>query len=329
MTTRTLTGLAAIGMMGWLVAAHAVAEPAGRTTAGASATQTTAQSGGSPKSPGLAGGIETPGDATGTAKGARQGVPANEAAAGGGAASWPRESVEADVATRSVAITPTFSGSQVVIFGAVENSRQTSAEAGFYDVVVVIEGTGEPATVRSKSRVAGIWVNTRSLKFDSVPGYYAIAATRPLDEIADRSILLQNGIGFEHVTMVPAAEDASHLSADAIDKFRQAVIELKRRKNLYFEQDYGVTFIGKSLFRSAITLPGNVPVGPLEARVFLLRDGQMLASFTARVTLQREGIERALYDFAHRQPVLYGLSAIMVAVAAGLAASFLFSRSRA
>lgn len=241
---------------------------------------------------------------------------------------WPNESVEADVATRSVAITPGFAGSQVVVFGTVENSRQESAEAGLYDVVVVIEGTAEPATVRKKSRVAGIWVNTRSLKFDSVPGYYAIAATRPLDEIADRSILLQNGIGFEHVQMIPAAREASHLSADAIQRFRAAVIELKRQKNLYFEQDYGVTFIGKSLFRSTITLPGNVPVGLLKAHVFLLRDGKMLASFNTRVALERAGLERALYDMAHQRPVAYGLAAILVAVAAGLAASFVFTRAR-
>lgn len=325
MITRKLAAVVAAGLVGSLAAAQAMAQPAGRVVPGATATQ----SGVNPKISTPRSGVETEEATTGAATRARQGAPENDSTAVGGEPPWPKESVEADVATRSVAITPAFSGSQVVIFGTVENSRQTSAEAGLYDVVVVIEGTGEPTTVRKKSRVAGIWVNTRSLKFDSVPGYYAIAATRPLDEIADRSILLQNGIGFEHVTMVPAAEEATHLSADAIDKFRQAVIELKRRKNLYFEQDYGVTFIGKSLFRSSITLPGNVPVGPLKAHVFLLREGRMLANFTARVTLRREGIERALFDFAHRQPVLYGLSAIMVAVAAGLAASFLFNRARA
>lgn len=242
---------------------------------------------------------------------------------------WPKESVEADVATRSVAITSGFSGSQVVVFGTVENSRQETAEAGLYDVVIVIEGKGEPTTVRKKSRVAGIWVNTDALKFDSVPGYYAITATRPLDEIADKSIFLQYGIGFDHVAMVPTPGEAKLLPADTIEKYREAVVELKQRKKLYFEQDYGVTFIGKSLFRSTITLPGNVPVGPLTARVYLLREGQMLASFAAHVTLKREGVERALYDFAHGKPVLYGLSAIFVAVAAGLAASVLFNRSRA
>ena len=104
---------------------------------------------------------------------------------------------------------------------------------------------------------------------------------------------------------------------------------LKKRQKLYFEESYGVAFIGRSLFRSTLTLPGNVPVGPLNARVYLLRDGVMLASFSTRVELAREGIERALYDFAMNRPVLYGLSAILVAVGAGLAAAAVFSRGRA
>lgn len=241
---------------------------------------------------------------------------------------WPKESVEADVATRSVAVTSGFSGSQVVVFGTVENSRQASAEAGLYDVIVVIEGGPEPVTVRRKSRVGGIWVNTASLDFDSVPGYYAIASTRPLDEIADKSIFLQNGIGFDHVTMVPAPKEAKRLTGDTIEGYRETVVDLKKRQKLYFEESYAVAFIGRSLFRSTLTLPGNVPVGPLTARVYLLRDGVMLASFSTHVDLAREGIERALYDFAMNRPVLYGLSAILVAVGAGLAAAAVFNRAR-
>lgn len=257
-------------------------------------------------------------------------VTTSEPAAGAAAVQpWPKESVEADVATRSVAITSGFSGSQVVVFGTVENSRQATAEAGLYDIVVVIEGGPEPVTIRRKSRVGGIWVNTAALDFDSVPGYYAIASTRPLDEIADRSIFIQNGIGFDHVMMVPARKEAKHLTGDAVEGYRDAVVELKRRQKLYFEESYGVAFIGRSLFRSTLTLPGNVPVGPLTARVFLLRDGMMLASFTAHVNLAREGIERALYDLAMNRPVLYGLSAILVAVGAGLAAAAFFNRTRA
>jgi uncharacterized protein (TIGR02186 family) len=115
-----------------------------------------------------------------------------------------RESVEADVSTRSVSITSSFTGTEILIFGTVENSQQPSAEAGTYDVVVVVEGTPAPVMVRQKSNVAGLWVNTKGVRFASFPSYYAIASTRPVDEIAEHSLLDKNEIGFGHVRMVPA-----------------------------------------------------------------------------------------------------------------------------
>src|SRR5262245_53231252 len=53
----------------------------------------------------------------------------------------PRETVQADVSTRSVAVTSSFTGTEIIVFGAVDNSRQQTAESGFYDIVIIIEGT--------------------------------------------------------------------------------------------------------------------------------------------------------------------------------------------
>ena len=77
----------------------------------------------------------------------------------------PRETVEADVSTRSVAITSGFTGTEIIIFGTVENSRQPSAESGIYDVVVVVEGTPVPVVVRRKARAGGLWMNSKSIRF--------------------------------------------------------------------------------------------------------------------------------------------------------------------
>ena len=59
-----------------------------------------------------------------------------------------KESVEADASTRQVAITSSYTGTEILVFGTVENSVQPSAEAGTYDVVVVVEGAAAPVVVR-------------------------------------------------------------------------------------------------------------------------------------------------------------------------------------
>lgn len=238
-----------------------------------------------------------------------------------------KETVQADVSTRSVAITSSFTGTEIVIFGAVDNSRQASAESGLYDVVIVLEGVPTRLVVRRKSNVGGIWINTDAITFEAIPSYYAIASTRPLDELADPILLRESDIGFEQVRMTPIRGWETGLSTADLADFKAAVIRLKQAEGLYKQEQYGVAFIGRSLFRASIELPANVPVGPLVAKIYLLREGQLLSTYTSKVNLERQGLERLLHNFAFDQPLLYGLFTVGVAVGAGLLASTMLRRA--
>lgn len=241
----------------------------------------------------------------------------------------PKETVEADVSTRTIAVTSAFTGTEIVVFGSVVNSRQPSAEAGYYDVVVVLEAMAAPLLARRKSNVAGLWVNTSSVSFEGAPSYYAIVSTRPIEEIADDDLRERHAIGLDFVRLSPAARSVIETSPADLKAFKDAVIRIKQKDGLFIKEDYGVIFIGRSLFRSSIALPADVPVGPLTARVYLFRAGELLSTFSSRVRFEREGVELWLYRFAMRQPFLYGLFAVAVAVVAGLLASTLFRRRTA
>ena len=237
-----------------------------------------------------------------------------------------KESVQADVSARNVAVTSSFNGTEIVIFGAVDNSQQPSAESGYYDVVIVVEGVPGRIVVRRKNNVAGLWLNTASVAFDNVPSYYAIASTRPVDEIASEEFRALHGIGMSHVKFQPAFNQKHPLSTEDLKTYREAVIRLKRKEGLYLDDQYGVGFVGRSLFRASIVLPANVTVGPFVTNVMLFREEQLLSRYTVRLNLEREGLERHLHAFAFRWPMLYGLMTVAIAVAAGLIASTVFRK---
>ncbi|MCL4768281.1 MAG: TIGR02186 family protein [Hyphomicrobiaceae bacterium] len=243
------------------------------------------------------------------------------------AAAVPRETVQADVSSRSVAVTSSFTGTEIVVFGAVDHSRQPTAEAGLYDIVIVLEGTPTRLVARRKSNVAGIWINTHSITFESVPSYYTILSTRPLDEVTNPLVLRENDIGFDYVRMTPIQGWETGVTTADLQEFAEAVVRLKQRDGLFVQEEYGVVFIGRSLFRASVNLPANVPVGPLDVRVYLFRDGNILSTYTARVRLEREGLELLLHNFAFNRPLLYGLFTVTIAVGAGLAASAAFRRN--
>ncbi len=235
------------------------------------------------------------------------------------------ESVQADISTRRVAVTSSFAGTEIVVFGAVENSRQQSAEAGLYDIVIVVVGTPARLVARKKSKIAGIWLNADSLEFLSVPSYYAIASTRPVDEIASDELLKVANIGFDHVPMV-LSEQAAQRPAAEIKEFREAVVRMRQKAKLFQQEQYSVAFIGRSLFRASIDVPANVTVGSFETRVFLFRNGELLSRYNARLNLEREGLEDKLHAFAFRYPLSYGIATVILALAAGLIASTLFRK---
>src|SRR5262252_8357370 len=238
-----------------------------------------------------------------------------------------KESVQADVSARNVAVTSSFSGTEIVIFGAVDNSQQPSAESGYYDIVIVVEGVPSRQVVRRKSNVAGLWLNTSSATFDNVPSYYAIASTRPIDEIASEEFRATHGVGFNHLRFTPAFGQSQALSTEDLKEFQQAIIRLKQKHGLYIQDNFRVAFIGKSLFRATIELPANVTVGPFATRVYLFHDEKLLSQYSVRLNLEREGLERYLHRFAFGSPTLYGLVTVALAVAAGLVASTVFGRT--
>lgn len=236
--------------------------------------------------------------------------------------------LETDVSMRAIPIDVRFSGARLVMFGSATTLGAAPVDAGPIDVVAIIQGAPSKLTVRRKSNVWGIWLNTRSIEFDQAPRYYAVVSTRPLESVAKTEVLAAYGIGFEQVPIAASLSGLAGVTAIQLDEFRDAAIHLGIKQKQYVRHDGGIAFVGKSLFRGQIDLPATVPVGQLDVSVFLFRGGQVVARHENRVTLARQGLENFTYEFAHRHSFFYGLATVALAVLVGLASSYIVSLRR-
>ncbi len=230
-----------------------------------------------------------------------------------------------DLSEHQVRIRSNFNGTQILLFGAVEVNT-ANERAQDRDVVVVVSGPSRPVTVRRKERVAGIWVNHDSLTFPKVPGYYAVASTRPLEVTAGVEVLQREQIGIDNVNFgAPRAQGmgghTENVTPDEEKNFVKALIRNKRRDKLYISDPGGIVFLGQTLFRATVDIPANVPVGLYTATVFLLRDGEVVDAISSPLYIDKSGLERFLYRFAHNAALLYGLIAVFGAALAGWIAS--------
>ncbi|MGO7200721.1 TIGR02186 family protein, partial [Rhizobium ruizarguesonis] len=156
-----------------------------------------------------------------------------------------REGLEIGTSTSEIAITSDFHGADLTIFGALSNTDQLLLAVGQYDVVVVLEGPREDATVRKKERVFGIWVNTRSMTFEAVPHSYSMSSSRMIDDIVTPLDLTDQGIGIDHIPLTPVGfvGDGSNLG-----EFRDAFRRLQQGGGLYDRNPSGVRFVSSNLF---------------------------------------------------------------------------------
>jgi uncharacterized protein (TIGR02186 family) len=225
------------------------------------------------------------------------------------------QSLVADLSDHLIAINTGFIGTEVVLFGATD---------GPGDVAVVVQGPPTEVMVRRKARVAGIWINAASMEFQQAPSFYSVATNRPLDQIVGDAVLARHEIGLSHLRLTPLSPGRA--SPDRIREFREALIRNKQEAGLYGTGLGQVAFLGERLFRTNVYFPANVPTGAYTVSVFLIRDGDVVSAHTTPLTVSKVGFSAEIFEFAMRQSTLYGISAIIFAVAAGWLAGTIFRK---
>ena len=229
------------------------------------------------------------------------------------------------LSTHQVQINSSFVGTDLVLFGAIERDEKTVARSGGYDIVARVTGPPQTEVTRRKSRVLGIWVNAESRVFIDAPGYLAMLSNRSLNEIAGPEVLRRYRIGLENVTFPQQiAGDIGDVPLN--DPFRMAFLRLNREQRLYREVSNAVTFLTPNLFRTAIRIPANVPVGTYLVDVNLFAEGVMLATSNSAIEIQKVGFEQFVASSAHEHGVLYGLATAGLALLTGWIASVVFRR---
>lgn len=244
------------------------------------------------------------------------------------AASTPAaaERLVLSISRHQVLVNSSFDGTSIVLFGTVEpdtpGARQRIRD---YDLVVTVIGPRQNAVARRKERVLGIWANVDSRNFIKIPGYLAVLANKPFDQIAKPDVLRRLQIGFDNILLPQRiGSDIGDVSPD--DQFRKSFIRLKSEQGLYVERPNGVTFMTPTVFRAGIPLPAVAPFGDYEVDVKLMSNGTTIVRNNSAFELVKVGFEQFVASAARDYGLLYGLAIAMLSVLTGWFASVVFRR---
>jgi uncharacterized protein (TIGR02186 family) len=226
-----------------------------------------------------------------------------------------------DISQRRIDIIYTFKGAELLVFGAIQYPRGAVPDEP-PGLAIVVRGPPVPITVRKKARVAGIWINTDSVRFETAPGFYAVSTSAPIAKLVDERTAAIYEIGVGSLQLSPASGN----SPEQTTEFERGLIDLRRRAGLFAEHEGAVGLTQNILYRARIAIPSAVPVGNYVAEIFLIRRGKVIARSETPITIDKSGFERFVYVAAQRFSLFYGLFAITAALLAGWLAGLVVRR---
>jgi uncharacterized protein (TIGR02186 family) len=226
-----------------------------------------------------------------------------------------------DISARQVQIRYSFTGAQLLLFGAIIYPGGRAPERPA-DIVVVLRGPVQPILLREKQKIAGIWMNADSSRFRSAPGFYAVASSRPILELVNERTAAIYELGLQNLQLSPGGGALPEKER----RFEAGLLDLRTRQKLYAEHPRGVEISDNVLYRATITIPSDVPVGTYTAETFLIDRGKVIAAATKDIQISKSGFERFVALAARRHEFLYGLVAVIMSLALGWAAAAVFRR---
>ena len=226
-----------------------------------------------------------------------------------------------DVSQRKVEIIYSFTGAELLAFGAIlyPGGRIPEKPA---DIAVILRGPTQSVLVREKQKIVGIWVNADSARFRSAPAFYAVASSRPLKEMVDERTASIFELGVSNLQLSPSQIG----SPGEQQRFETGLIDLRKRTGLFVEEAHNVEITDGVLYRARIPIPARVPVGRYTAETYLIQNGRVIAGASRDVEIRKSGFERYVATAAEGSPFAYGFVAVALSVLLGWAAGAIFRK---
>lgn len=227
-----------------------------------------------------------------------------------------------EVSQHEVVVRTGFTGADLLLYGAVLQPDGTRpSQQARYDIIVVLKGPIQAISLREKQRRLGMWINAESASFRSAPSFYALASSRPLDDITDEKTRAIYELGLDWLQLSPIGS----IEPEQQDHFSAGLVEKRVAAGLYRQDESGVTISQNVLYQARIPLPSSVITGRYRAETFALENGRVVASATSDVTVAKRGFERAVEVWSREDSLLYGLAAVMLSIGMGFVAGRLFA----
>jgi hypothetical protein len=213
-----------------------------------------------------------------------------------------------------------------LFYGGVELSVSAEVAPGTHWAILV---SGPPVDLHfsKKEKVWGLfWAPRKDVTYEGMASLYHLVTSVELDELAPKQVLTELGLGYE--SLRPAHDDM-----DSEEDLFLELVHLKESEGLFHvaakeagEED--LSEAGPHPFRVLFHVPANAPPTTYSVEVFAFRDGRLLTRGEGSLVLRQTRPISFITSLAQDYGLLYGILAVVVALAAGLGVGFLYGSAK-
>lgn len=193
-------------------------------------------------------------------------------------------------------------------------------------VAVAVRGDSVEEVLNKKARAGVIWVNSGKVHVSGVPSLLLVFSQEPIGGLLSRQEIdryqLDGQAVMHSMKMAPPEMDQPAL--------REDFFKLKERQGIYrFLPNTVSVDAGTSRgvpFRLAIAWSKKAPPGHYEVTVYAIHDNSVISETMLPLEVRETGFPAWMASLAQGRPMLYGLLAVLCALAAGFGIDFIASR---
>lgn len=196
------------------------------------------------------------------------------------------------------------------------------------DIVVKISTEPTDTHMKCKTKVGGVvWMKKGGIEFKGLPLTYMLYSTAELTGILDPATLVAEGLGYEALNAKATLKLDDGKPADHY--WFEEFIKLKEKERLYSIHEgtvvrhHGAT---GNQFQVTVDWPYQAQPHNYNVEVLAVRDGLVVERASTQLLVEQAGLVAALSGMATKHAALYGIMAVIVALAAGLGVGAIFKK---
>ena len=227
-----------------------------------------------------------------------------------------KENIVADLSQDNIEISTTFSGAEILLFGAYDGKKDD-------DIIVIVSGPKGKVKVSKKEKKFGIWMVSKSIILDKVPKYYYIASNKKVGQILNLKEIKEKGLNLNYLKVDILNKE---ISGQKKQEWMEALTRNMIKKKFWQVDENSIVLNKNTLFRKTLLLPSNVTTGLFNVQILHYRNGNLISEEVSKINIAKSGISANIYNIAQKYSILYGIFAVALAAFFGWFTNFLFRR---